>query len=114
MSINNFRTETHFMFMDDNYWECWHCGRNHADCGHHIFGRGKQEGCEKSPLNYAPLSNFYCHLPVHGKHTTSQGKKILFMKTLDYLERRKYSLTQEDNDFLEKYKYEIYQLGLKL
>lgn len=111
---NNFDDATHFIFMDDNYWCCWRCGRNHADCGHHIFGRGKEEGCEKSPLNYCPLSNFRCHLPYHGYLMTDKGKKAMFQKTIDYLSSRGYTLTELDNEFLEKYGFEIYKLGIKL
>lgn len=107
---NNFRTETHFKFMDDNYWECWWCGQNHADCGHHIFGRGKEEGCEKSPFNYAPLSNHFCHLPNHGRLQRDSGKAFLFKKTIEFLERIEYKLTPEDNEFLDKYALEINRL----
>ncbi len=98
------------MFMTDNYWECWWDGQNHADCGHHIFGRGKEEGCEKSPFNYAPLSNHFCHLPNHGKITTDAGKAFMFKKTVDFLERIGYQLTEEDNEFLDKYGLEINRL----
>lgn len=111
---NNFTDETHFLFMDDNYWVCWKCNRNHANCGHHIFGRGKVEGPESSPLNYAPLNNFDCHLPCHGWLTTDEGKRAMFQKTLDYLGKRAYTLTELDNEFLEKYKLEIYRLRIKL
>ena len=100
--------------MDDNYWVCWLCGANHVDCGHHIFGRGREEGCEKSPFNYAPLSNHFCHLPRHGYLTTDEGKKKMFQKTLDFLSTRGYTLTEEDNQFLEKYGLQIYHLGIKL
>ena len=111
---NNFSNATHFLFMDDNYWVCWLCDRNHGNCGHHIFGRGKEEGCEKSPFNYAPLNNFECHLPRHGYLMTTEGKKKMFQKTLDYLSGREYTLTQEDQDFLSKYGGEIYKLGIKI
>ena len=111
---NNFTDETHFIFMDDNYWTCWLCGRNHADCGHHIFGRGKTEGCEKSPLNYAPLANHECHLPHHGYLTTDEGKREMIQKTLDYLSRREYTLTELDNQFLEKYGVDIYHLRIRV
>lgn len=111
---NNFTERTHFIFMDDNYWKCWACGQNHANCGHHIFGRGKSEGCEKSPLNYAPLNNHQCHLARHGHWMTQKGQKEMFLKTLEHLEQIGYTLTQEDNAFLEKYALQIYHLGLKL
>ena len=111
---NSFRTETHFMFLDDNYWKCWLCDQNHADCGHHIFGRGHEEGCEKSPFNYAPLSNHYCHLPYHGRLTTDEGKKELLEKTIEYLSSRSYTLTKEDEEFLRKYNEPIKRLKIKL
>lgn len=100
--------------MDDNYWECWLCGKCHADCGHHIFGRGMDEGCEKSPLNYAPLSNHFCHLPRHGWLMTEEGRKAMFQKTLDYLSKRGYTLTELDQEFLEKYKLQIYHLRIRI
>lgn len=102
------------MFMDDNYWQCWMCGCNHADCGHHIFGRGRQEGCEKSVLNYAPLSNHYCHLPKHGFLQTDEGKTLMFNKTLEFLSDRDYILKPIDHEFLEKYGAEIYRLKIKI
>lgn len=102
------------MFLDDNYWECWACGQNHANCGHHIFGRGKEEGCEKSPFNFAPLNNHACHLPRHGYLTTNEGKKEMLEKTIKFLERSDYRLTEMDNDFLNKYGLEITRLGIKI
>lgn len=111
---NNFDASTHFIFLDDNYWTCWKCGRNHANCGHHIFGRGKGIGPECSPLNYAPLNNHECHLPCRGYLMTGKGRKDMFQQTLDYLSKREYTLTELDNQFLEKYKLEIYKLGIKL
>lgn len=111
---NNFSPETHFMFMDDNYWECWFCGMNTADAGHHIFGRGKEEGSEKSPLNYAPLCNGKCHLQNHGYLMTSEGKRKMLDKTIGLLSSREYVLNDIDNNFLEKYGLEITRLGLKI
>ena len=111
---NNFNDSTHFIFMDDNYWTCWQCGKCHANCGHHIFGRGSEEGCEKSPLNYAPLNNHICHLPHHGFLMTDEGKRKMFQKTFEYLVSRGYTLTELDNQFLEKYKLEIIRLKIKI
>lgn len=102
------------MFLEDNHWECWACGRSRANCGHHIFGRGHEEGCEKSPLNFAPLCNMECHLARHGYWMTQKGKKYLFEKTLAFLEAQGYTLTDEDNEFLKKYGLEITRLGLKV
>lgn len=114
---NSFSPETHFMFQEDNYWKCWgeKCGgQNHANCGHHIFGRGTEEGCEKSPLNYAPLNNFQCHLADHGWLMTDEGRRTMLQKTIDFLSSREYTLTELDNQFLEKYGPEIYHLKIKL
>ena len=102
------------MFQVDNYWKCWECGQNHSNCGHHIFGRGKVEGCEKSPLNYAPLNNHYCHLPIHGRLSTAEGKKMLLEKTIQFLSDIKYTLTDQDNEFLDKYGEEITKLGINI
>ena len=102
------------MFMDDNYWKSWDSGKNNANCGHHIFGRGKQEGCEKSPLNYAPLNNHEEHLPKHGYWMTDKGKKYLLEKTIHFLSERSYTLTEDDNQFLEKYKRDIKRLNINI
>jgi len=112
--LNNWSDETRFLFLDDNYWKCWWCGRNHANCGHHIFGRGHAEGCEKSAFNFAPLNNHMCHLPNHGRLTTDEGRKELLQKTIDYLSSINYTLKDIDNAFLEKYGVEIYKLRIKL
>lgn len=111
---NNFPQEVYFMFMDDNHWESWDSGMCIANCLHHIFGRGYKEGCEKSVLNAAPLNNLKEHLPKHGQWMTQAGQKYLFQKTLDFLSERGYTLKQVDIDFLEKYKMEIYKLGIRI
>lgn len=111
-SSNSWTEATFDLFREA--WECWACGTNRRDCGHHIFGRGHSEGCEKSPLNFAPLCNFKCHLPRHGYWVTDEGKKFLFQKTLDYLAKVGYTLTKLDEEFLEKYKDEIYKLNIKI
>ena len=111
---NSFRVETHFIFLDDNRWTCWECGMCHANCGHHILGRGHEEGCEKSPFNYAPLSNHFCHLPNHGRLTTDKGKKELLEKTIAYLSEKEYTLTKEDEEFLTKYNETFKRLKIKI
>lgn len=111
---NDFTEQTRFIFLDDNYWECWGCGANHSNCLHHIFGRGIKEGPEKSPLNAAQMGNFECHLSKHGYWTTASGRKELLTKTINYLSNRGYTLTEQDNAFLEKYGLEIKRLGLQL
>lgn len=113
---NEFSPATRFIYLDDNYWECWNpeCGTNNADCLHHIFGRGKEEGCESSALNAAPLCNQKCHLPRHGFWTSDSGKRLLLTKTIGFLSSRGYVLEKKDEEFLEKYGFEIYKLGIKI
>lgn len=111
---NNFPDEVRFLFLDDNYWKCWNCKRNHSNCGHHIFGRGKEEGCEKSAFNFAPFNNHICHLPLHGYWTSDGGKKFLLEQTIAYLSSINYTLKDIDNQFLEKYGAEIYRLRIKI
>ena len=110
--VNSWTPQTFELFREA--WECWACGTNKRDCGHHIFGRGKEEGCEKSPLNFAPLCNFKCHLARHGHWTNPEGKKYLFDKTLKYLINIRYTLTSIDKEFLDKYKEDINSLEIKL
>lgn len=111
---NDWPDSIRFLFLDDNYWKCWGCGENHANCGHHIFGRGRSEGCEKSAFNFAPMNNHYCHLPRHGYWMTDQGRKELLQKTIDYLSSIRYTLRDIDNEFLQKYGAEIYKLKIKI
>lgn len=110
--INSFPEEVAFMFLEDNYWKCWLCDMCHANCGHHIFGRGHDEGPEKSVFNFAPLNNHFCHLPNHGYLMTKEGKKIMLQKTIKFLEARGYTLKEIDIQFLNKYGREINSLGL--
>jgi len=108
--INNWEPQTYELFREA--WACWNCDRNTRDCGHHIFGRGKEEGCEKSPLNFAPLCNFKCHLPRHGYWVSLKGQRVLFQKTLDYLAKIGYVLIERDLLFLETYKERINKLKI--
>jgi len=104
MSHNSFSQETRQLFYDA--WRCWWCGRNTADSGHHIVGRGGGDNSstlESSPLNFAPLCNHSCHLPIHGALRTSENVRMLLNKTYDYLMEIGYQLTELDSQFLEKY-----------
>jgi len=109
---NSWTNEVKLLFLES--YTCWNCGQNTADCGHHIFGRGHEEGCEKSALNYAFLCNHKCHLARHGYWMTDEGKKYLFTKTLKYLIDVGYKLKKIDQDFLDKYKLEINKLNIKI
>lgn len=111
---NSFEPETHDLFFSQGWQECWNCGSNHADCGHHIFGRGFGEGPESSPLNYAPLNNHACHIPIHGYLFSEKGRKVMLTKTFSYLLSIGYKLNDRDNAFLEKYGAEITRLNIKL
>lgn len=111
---NSFDKETHDLFFSNGWQECWWCGANHADCGHHIFGRGYGDGPESSPLNYAPLNNQKCHIAIHGRISTDAGRKRLLEKTISYLVSLGYKLDDRDNAFLEKYKDHIARLKLNI
>ena len=101
--MNNFDENVRFKLLDDNQWACMDCGMAHANCLHHIFGRGKKEGCEKSILNASALNNHSCHLSKHGYWMTTKGREYLFTKTLQHLWNIGYTLNDLDNQFLEKY-----------
>lgn len=116
MGGNDFDESTRFYLLEDNQWVCAGCGRNHANCLHHIEGRGdyKIDDCESSPLNASPLNNHECHLAKHGEITTIEGKKKLFEFTWKLLLSRNYKLTEKDNRFLNKYQKEIALMNIKL
>jgi|TARA_Y100000310_G_scaffold270565_1_gene284492 hypothetical protein len=59
------------------------------------------------------MCNHKCHLPRHGYWKTIDGQKFLFKKTLDYLAKIEYTLTERDHEFLEKYKERINLLKIK-
>ena len=100
----NYFSEEVRMIMSDS-WTCWECGMNTADCLHHIVGRGKADGCEKSILNSASLCNQKCHLPNHGLLTTNAGKKKLLNQTRNYLKKIGYPFKGIDKEFFKKYKH---------
>jgi hypothetical protein len=100
---NKFSQETRVLFMD--CYQCWWCGMNTCDCLHHIVGRGAGDSkCESSPLNAALICNQKCHLPNHGKLRTKEIAKKFLNRTLGYLKKTGYRLTEKDNEFLKKYK----------
>ena len=102
MSHNSFSNDTRFLFSD--CWKCWHCSKNTADSAHHIVGRGSGDSeVEQSALNFAPLCNQSCHLPIHGKLRTDDMVSILLNKTYNYLMEIGYQLKEIDVQFLDKY-----------
>lgn len=102
---NNFSKATQILFGQyDNapYQVCWECGRYHADCLHHIFGR-----CSNSAFNCAPLNNNDCHLNKNGSmggHEThgETAQKYLY-RTIVFLKMNEYEPTPEDQLFIAKY-----------
>jgi len=100
-NINNFK-ENDRLYFTWNRGICWWCGRNHADCLHHIFGRGQRgDNIHSSILNAAPLNNCSCHLDKNLKDKDTR-KKFLEL-TLQFLIRQGYKLKDRDNNFLKKY-----------
>ena len=91
--------------------ECWYCKLfekdktkwNYPDCFHHI------KGGSNSLLNAAPLNNFNCHLPNHGKLKKEENRKKLLKETFIYLLSQGYKISKkEDIEFIEENK-EIYE-----
>jgi hypothetical protein len=86
----------------DNY-ECWWCGKNGWDAGHHILG-----GKYGSLLNFAPLHNYQCHVDIHPILKKEENKKMLLQKTVSYLLAKGYEFNEVDKVFLVK-NQEYYQ-----
>lgn len=105
---NDFSEKTRWLFSDN--YDCWECGLNRPDAGHHIVGRGDGNSkLEISPLNFAPLHNFRCHI---GKSFSDDKTAHYLVKTLKYLLFNNYELTETDRAFIDKY-YKLYKLGLR-
>lgn len=97
---NDFSDETRTLWTF--CYECWVCGKNHWDAGHHIVGRGLGDSdLESSPLNFAPVSNFECHLD---EAFNDEDKRRMLQKTIRWLLKNDYQLTKKDVAFYEKYK----------
>ena len=90
---NPFSIETRCIFMYT--WECWLCGENGQRSGglelHHIFSR-----ISASPLNAAILCKL-CH--SHIGHTIEEEQTLL-RKTINFLVKEHYKLTEKDEQFL--------------
>jgi len=93
---NEFSQKTRDVFFWNNV--CWGCGKQHANCLHHVMGR-----ISSSPLNAAPLNNLQCHIGV-GTLSTFETRKKLLKKTLEFLKKENYKFTEEDLQFKLKYK----------
>lgn len=110
MAKNNFDFDELARWFIYNY-TCWWCGLNHADCFHHILGRGN-ELCS-SLLNAAPVSNFVCHLPVHGELKKEVNQIKLLRKTYGWLMDQGYELNDIDKSFIER-NQRLYEKVLEL
>lgn len=89
-------------------YTCWWCGRSHANCFHHIQGRSS--AFADSILNAAPLNNFECHLPIHGKIRRKEYRVNFLQKTLSYLLPQGYELTEKDKGFIRDFQEEYHVL----
>ena len=96
---NDFSEQDRSWFLDN--YECWICGKNKWDALHHVKGRGIGDSkVESSILNAAPVCNFTCHL---GRHFTEEENKIMLQKTLRWLLKKGYQLTNKDEQFILQY-----------
>lgn len=92
---NEFSDETRSLFIFN--YQCFSCRYTKPLELHHIFGR-RREGSD-SPLNASPICRD-CH-EKGGIHRRENREKLL-NKTLKYLERQNYKLTEKDLSFLEQ------------
>lgn len=99
-SKNNFTEETKKLFIWNT--KCFFCSKEHANCFHHTLGR-----VSNSPLNLCPINNFDCHIG-NGKLSHTATIKKLLHRTLEYLLRSDYQLTEEDREFMKEHE-EYYQ-----
>lgn len=98
---NPFSEKTRQLFLD--VYSCWWCGKNHADCLHHILKR-----VSNSPLNAAPIYNQPpCHL-YNSKLSTREVRISFLQKTYYYLKGIGYQLTKKDLMFIAENK-ELYE-----
>ena len=93
------------------HYTCMWCGKNNADCFHHIMSpssqRFKYGEFNNSILNSCPLNNFECHIGNGELHNPENEKKLLW-KTLIALLASGYKLKNIDYEFLRNYK-KIYE-----
>lgn len=96
MKLNNpFSEKTRLLFFYN--YECFWCGQNGWDAGHHILGR-----VSNSPLNFGPIHNTKCHIGNHELESFEAQSKLL-KKTLAYLLQDGYTLTEQDKQFKASY-----------
>jgi len=89
-------------------YECWWCGENGWDAGHHINNHNKYND---SLLNYAPLHNHKCHIDIHPKLKRRENVEKLLQKTMSYLLSEGYEFNDTDRMFVsENREYYIKQV----
>lgn len=110
---NDFSPDVRYLMLHDFVYRCLGCGRNHANCLHHIFGRGLAgQDYHASIFNAAPMNNNDCHLARHGYWSTDEGKKHLLKQVIERLNSIDYELNALDHKFLKYYAKEFNRLGL--
>jgi len=90
----DFSKETRELFL--NNYECWVCGKNSWNAGHHILGGEFEEA--DSPLNFGPVCNTTCHL---GRHFSEDENGRMLKRTRKYLQLIGYKLTEKDKNFIK-------------
>lgn len=99
---NEFTPETKALFNESGL-KCWFCGNvlrrdkfgfsQEVSAFHHILGR-----ISNSPLNCSPIHNEGCHL-YNYKLQSFEEKSKLLKKTIRFLLKRDYCLTEKDIEF---------------
>ena len=79
---------------------CFWCRKWHADCFHHIMGRGRSDNHNDSILNACPINNFDCHINIHSILKKEENQKMLLQKTLQHLLDNGYKFNDNDKMFL--------------
>lgn len=97
---NNFTPKTRSLFYGCTI--CFWCGYSinkgeNVNALHHIVGRKSN-----SPLNACPIHNNFCHL-YNPKLHKRDNEIMLINKTLTYLKKENYKLTDKDKEFYIKY-----------
>lgn len=96
-----------------SWYKCLYCGRSHANCLHHNFGRGGKSPDKRrshaSILNSVPLNNNDCHI---NNHTEVTRNLELLEKVFRIIERavrtQEYQYRIEDYNFYSEYE-DIYK-----
>jgi hypothetical protein len=94
------------------WYKCLICGKNHADCLHHIISPSSQNYMpgehNKSIFNACPVNNWDCHIgkPLH----TAQIQAQLIRRVKKIIDKSDYKLNKLDKKFLQVYE-EYYRTG---